>query len=195
MTRPDSLDATTAVRHLLDAAQNGDGDALDRLMPLLYDELRELARHRLRRQERFFDTTALVHEVYLKLNGHMDVDWHGRAHFLAIASRAMRQILVDAARKRHAQKRGGNAHRVRLTAKHLRTEIPMSDLLTLDDALDRLDALNERLRKVVQYRFFGGMTESEVAAVLDVSPRTVQRDWAKARAWLYRELYADDVPG
>ncbi|WP_098075709.1 ECF-type sigma factor [Longibacter salinarum] len=180
---------TTVFEAVLTAAQEGDEEALDRLMPMVYDELRSLAKHLLRRNRRVMTTTELVHEAYLKLDGRMEVDWHGRAHFFAIASRSMRQILIDEARKRKATKRGGDPVRMPLTSHHLQTEVPVNDLLSLNDALTRLANVDERLQKVVEYRFFGGMTEPEIAAVLDVSTRTVQRDWAKARAWLYRELY------
>lgn len=182
----------TVFEAVLQAAREGDEEALDRLMPLVYDELRSLAKHVLRRRKRVMSTTELVHEAYLKLHGHMEVDWHGRAHFFAIASRSMRQILIDEARKRNAKKRGEDPNKTPLMSHHLRTEIPVNDLIALDDALDHLDEIDERLRKVVECRFFGGMTEPEIAAVLDVSTRTVQRDWAKARAWLYRELYDDE---
>jgi len=162
------------------------------MMPLVYDELRLLARYQLRRGQHSLCTTALVHEAYLKLGGHMEVDWNGRAHFFAIASRAMRQILMDHARRQNAQKRGGAWERTALTSASLSMEVQWGDLIALDDALERLDQVDPRLRQVVEYRFFGGMTEPEVANVLDVSTRTVQRDWAKARAFLYRELYPED---
>lgn len=187
-TTSETLDVAL-VRRLLDAAREGDEDALDRLIPLLYDELRSLARHLLRRRRRVMSTTELVHEAYLKLDGHMEVDWHSRAHFFAIASRVMRQVLIDTVRKETAQKRGGDAKPEPLMSHHLRTDVPVNDLIALDDALNRLDAIDERLRQVVECRFFGGMTEPEIATALGVSTRTVQRDWVKARAWLYRELY------
>jgi len=131
-----------------------------------------------------------VHELYLKLVDQAQIDWHGRAHFFTIAARAMRQILVDHARKRNAKKRGGDRQRTTLVEHLLASEAKWDDVIALDDALDQLDAVDSRLRQVVEYRFFGGMTEKEIAGVLNVSTRTVQRDWAKARAWLYDVLYA-----
>lgn len=182
------------VTRLLHAVRDGDTDAFDRLLPLVYDELRQLARHELRgeRAGHTLDTTALAHEAYLKLVDQAQLDWHGRAHFFSIAARAMRQILVDYARKRQAQKRGGDRQRTTLTNEHLAWDVSWDELLDLDVALHRLDDVDERLRQVVEYRFFGGMTEDEVADVLDLSTRTIQRDWKKARAWLYKELYPQD---
>jgi RNA polymerase sigma factor (TIGR02999 family) len=122
-----------------------------------------------------------------------EIDWHGRAHFFTIAAQAMRQILVDHARKRQAKKRGGDWQRTTLVDNLLASEAAWEDVIALDEALDRLDAVDPRMRKVVEYRFFGGMTEKEIADVLDVSTRTVQRDWVKARAWLYDKLYPNDA--
>jgi RNA polymerase sigma factor (TIGR02999 family) len=136
-------------------------------------------------------TTALVHELYLKLVDQAQIDWHSRAHFFTIAARAMRQILVDHARKRKAKKRGGDWQRTTLVDHLLASEAQWDDLLALDEALDQLNTVDERLRKVVEYRFFGGMMEKEIADVLGVSTRTVQRDWVKARAWLYDMLYTE----
>ena len=132
-----------------------------------------------------------MHELYLKLIDQADVDWEGRSHFYGVAARAMRQILVDFARKRRTEKRGGAWRRTTLTNEHLGFEVNLAELLALDDALTNLGKADERQRQVVEMRFFGGMTVDEVAAVLDVSSRTVHRDWIKARAWLYSELYPD----
>ena len=188
-----SVDAhqQSTVTRLLHAAREGDESAFDRLMPLVYDELRQVAGRQLRRERAVQAprTTALVHELYLKLVDQAQIDWHGRAHFFTIAARAMRQILVDHARKRNAKKRGGDWQRTTLVDTLLVDDAHWEEVLALDDALDRLDAIDERMRKVVEYRFFGGMTEQEVADVLGISARTVQRDWVKARAWLYNELY------
>lgn len=188
------MDSSGDVTRLLQDVYEGDRDAFDRLMPLVYDELHRIARAKLRgeRAGHTLDTTGLVHEVYLKLVDQAQVAWQDRAHFFAIAARAMRQILIDYARKRKAAKRGGKQIRTTLTSRHLVFDIQLEELLDLDAALDRLDEVDERLRKVVEYRFFGGMTEKEVAAVLDISTRTVQRDWRKARAWLYKELYPEE---
>lgn len=183
------------VTNLLRDARRGDRSAFDRLLPAVYDEMRNVARRQLRKERdgHTLFATALVHEAYLKLMGQAEVEWQDRAHFFGIAARAMRQILIDYARRRMAEKRGGAWQRTTFTNKDVGMEIPLDDLLALDEALDRLGELDERLRQVVEYRFFGGMTEEETATLLGVTPRTVQRDWVKARAWLYKELYPDKV--
>lgn len=182
------------ITRLLREIREGDSDAFDRLMPLVYDELRQIARRQLRgeRSDHTLDTSALTHEVYLKLVGEAEVDWENRTHFFVLAARAMRQILIDHARKRNAQKRGGNWTRTTLSSRNLRVEVQMGELIDLDEGLRRLHEIDERASRVVELRFFGGMTEDEVAEVLDVSTRTVQRDWRKARAWLYKEVYLED---
>jgi len=184
------------VTQLLQRLKDGDRDALDRLFPLVLAELRRAA-GRLLVQERVGHTlqpTALVHEAYLKLAGQAGVDWQNRSHFLAVSARAMRQILVDHARKRNAAKRGGGAVHAPLTAAdHVAVNLPVAELLSLNDALDRLDAVEPRLRQVVEFRFFAGMTEEEIAEALGVTPRTVQRDWVKARAWLHKEIYSESA--
>jgi RNA polymerase sigma factor (TIGR02999 family) len=190
-----SVDADTrdTVTRLLHAAREGDSSAFDRLMPLVYTELKQVAGRELRNEyaDHAPTTTALVHELYLKLVDQAQIDWHSRAHFFTIAARAMRQILVDHARKRKAKKRGGDWQRTTLVDHLLASEAQWDDLLALDEALDQLNTVDERLRKVVEYRFFGGMMEKEIADVLGVSTRTVQRDWVKARAWLYDMLYTE----
>jgi len=175
------------VTRLLAAADAGDANALDRLLPLVYDELRRIAEAQLRgeRPGHTLQPTALVHETYLKIAG-SDLSASNRAHFLAIAARAMRQALVDHARRRGRAKRGGGRRPVTLTGGSWSEEMDFDELLALDAALDELDA---RQRRVVECRFFAGMSEQEIAEVLDVNPRTVRRDWVKARAWLYRRLY------
>lgn len=185
-------DSPATITRLLQAARDGDADAFDRVIPRVYGELRRLARHHLNKNKGGLCTTELVHEVYMKLAGHSDTDWESRTQFFSIASRAMRQLLVDHARKQNAKKRGGDWTRTRLTSEHVAVEVEWEDMLALDQALDRLDTVDSRMRHVVEYRFFGGMTEQEVADVLDVSVRTVQRDWRRARAWLYDELYSDE---
>jgi RNA polymerase sigma factor (TIGR02999 family) len=173
---------------LLQRLHAGEEDAYDRLFPLVYDQLRAAARRALSRDvaERPLQPTELVHEAYLKMLGPLDVAFHDRAHFLSIAARAMRQILVDQARRRRAGKRGGDARPVSLHDGDLVLETGTDELLALDEALGRL---TPRLRAVVEYRFFGGLTERETADVLGVTERTVQRDWARARAWLHKEIY------
>ena len=178
------------VTRLLQAAGQGEADALDRLLPLVYEDLRRLARRQLGYEyvERTLNPTALVHESYLKL-GRAAMAAHDRAHFLAIAARAMRQVLVDQARDRKAAKRGGGAwDRTTLTDGAWVGEFDPDNMLALDDALGKLEP---RQRQVVECRFFGGMEEQEIAAALGVSERTVHRDWIKARAWLYRYFYPD----
>ncbi len=164
--------------------------AIDAVFPLIYDELHRIA-HRLLSRERAdhtFSTTALVHEAYFKLVDQDRVQWQDRAHFCAIAAQAMRRILVDYARRRKAKKRGGTHPHLSLDENTVAIDQQAGLVLSLDSALNRLKTLNERLAQVVDLRFFGGLTEEEMAEVLGVSPRTVRRDWVKARAWLYREL-------
>lgn len=175
------------VTRLLRAAVGGDASALDRLVPLVYDELLGLAHRQLAREHgsKTLQTTALVHEAYLKLLGGGWMGATDRPHFLAIAARAMRQVLVDFARRRKAAKRGGGIAEATLSDGDHAVEFPADDLLALDEAMEQLDP---RQRQIVECRFFGGMEESEIAAALGLSERTVRRDWVKARAWLYRTL-------
>jgi RNA polymerase sigma factor (TIGR02999 family) len=183
---------TGDVTRLLRAARDGEREALDRLVPLVYDELRAVARRQLRREraDHTLHATALVHEAYARL-ARGTVDAGDRAHFLAIAARAMRQVLIDHARSRNAEKRGGGLDRLTLMDGDHAVELRTDELLALDRALDQLES---RQRQVVEFRFFAGMEEQEIAAVLGVTDRTVRRDWVKARAWLYRSLYGDS-PG
>ncbi len=175
---------------ILLAAVNGDHNATDQLMALVYNELRGLAEHSLA-QERVNHTlqaTALVNEAYVRLVDQTQVDWQGRAHFCAVASEMIRRILVDHARKRSAAKRGAGASRVELPDDLDLSEEIGVDLLGLDEALQELRALHERQARVVELRFFGGLNVQETAAVLEVSPRTVKGDWRLARAWLRERL-------
>ena len=185
------------VAELLALAREGDQAALERVFPLVYEELRRVAGYQLRgeRAGHTLQPTALVNEAYMKLVRSPGVDWRDRAHFVAIAARAMRQVLVDHARKRDAAKRGGAMQQTTLSGVPLGVNMNTDELLALDEALERLDALEPRLRQVVEYKFFGGLTDKETAELLGVTPRTAQRDWVKARAWLYRELYPDAGPG
>ncbi|MET0397754.1 MAG: sigma-70 family RNA polymerase sigma factor [Longimicrobiaceae bacterium] len=179
------------VTGLLRAAGDGDRGAFDRLFPLVYAELRALADRQLRGEAvgHTLQATALVHEAYLKLAAPDGAAaWSDRAHFFGIASRAMRQVLVDHARRRRADKRGGAWARTTLSDKPLALDTDPEELLALDAALEGLEP---RQREIVEMRFFGGMTEEEVAAALGVSDRTVRREWVKARAWLYDALYPD----
>ena len=181
------------ITRLLEAMREGDGSAFDRLLPLVYDVLKEISRRQLRGgwNDAELRTTELVHETYLKMADQERVEWEDRAHFYAVAARAMRQVLVDEARRRGAVKRGGDRRRVTLTGRHVRFRMRPVEILALDEALDRLDVLNERQRRVVELRFFAGLTEREIAGTLDVSTRTVERDWVKARLFLHRELHPE----
>jgi RNA polymerase sigma factor (TIGR02999 family) len=174
---------------LLHEWRRGNRKALDRLMPLVYYELRALARRHLR-GERLGVTlqpTAVVHEAYLRLVG-ADVSWEDRAHFFGVASRLIRQVLVDHARARQAKKRGGEATLVDLTAADPSSSPPPVDVLVLHQALDRLATVDATSERIVEMRYFGGLTVEETAHVLAISPATVKRDWDAARAWLLREM-------
>ena len=164
--------------------------AIDRLMSILYDELRRIARRQMRgeRSDHTLETTALVHEAYVKLVGLDRVSWQNRAHFLAVASRAMRRVLVDHAVTRRAQKRGGVRHKVSLDGVDPGQAQPVETLVAIDTALHRLEQIDARLSQVVECRYFGGMSVEEAAEALQVSPATIKRDWSVARAWLNREL-------
>jgi RNA polymerase sigma factor (TIGR02999 family) len=181
------------VTRLLARASDGDRDAVDRLFPLVYDELRRVARGQLRRSfgETTLQPTGLVHDAYLKLAGGTPLRAESRAHFLAIAGRAMRQVLVDRARARDAHKRGGGWAAVTLADGHRAIEMDPTRLLALNEAMESLEP---RQRRVVEARFFAGLEEHEIAVVLGVSERTVRRDWVKARAWLARALLPSE-PG
>ncbi|MEP0546561.1 MAG: ECF-type sigma factor [Rhodothermales bacterium] len=181
------------VTRILAEARAGDPAALDRLLPILYDELHALAhRERGRRgAAETLSTTALVHEAYEKL-ARADGGWNDRAHFFRVAAQAMRQVIVDYARAQHAQKRGGGPARslTNVPALGLSIDARADDVLALDMALDRLAALDPRQGEVVELRYFAGLTVPETAEVLDVSPATVKRAWTAARAWLHREIGA-----
>jgi len=195
MRETDPSHMTGEVTRLLQVARDGDPVALDQIYELVYAELRRIAAARLRveRDGHTLQPTALVNEAYMKLAASPGGGIQDRAHFLAVAARAMRQVLVDHARRRDADKRGAGVAPATLTGRGIASPDPsgldFDELLSLDDALDRLDTLDSRLRQVVELRFFGGLTDSEVGDVLGVTRRTVQRDWTRARAWLYGELY------
>lgn len=186
---------TTTNTDLLLQACSGDARAMAGIFPLIYDELRRLAHRQLQKEPAGYtlSTTALVHEAYIRLIDQTRVQWSGRAHFMAIAATAMRRILVDRARQHRSQKRGGPLQRVPLESVQLAAEDRAEVLIALDDALGRLKQLNERQAQVIEYRFFGGMTEEETAEALGLGLRTVKRDWAKARSWLYQEIYPEHV--
>jgi RNA polymerase sigma factor (TIGR02999 family) len=185
------MESPGSITEILDRLQTGDPDALDDLIPLVYEELRRIARRQRRRDFRqtpTLDTTALVNEAYLRLVQHEGGSYQHRAHFYAVAATAMRQIVTDEARSRLRSKRGGGRQPLPLDEQEIRIDSQAELLVALNEALDRLDRLNPRLRQVVECRFFAGLTEEETGEVLGINPRTVRRDWVKARAWLGAEL-------
>jgi RNA polymerase sigma factor (TIGR02999 family) len=183
---------THDVTELLLAWRQGDDSALQRLMPMVYDELRRIAHRQMggERAGHVLQTTALVNEAYLRLIDSSRVEWQNRAHFFAVSSQLMRRVLVDFARSRNYQKRGGGALQVSLTDCLAEAEKPSTDLLALDDALTALAQTDERSSRVVELRFFGGLSIEETAEALGISPETVKRDWNWAKAWLLRQMSA-----
>lgn len=178
------------VTQLLQRVQEGSEKAYNQLFPLIYEELKKLAFSKLKKEHSdiTISKTELVHEVYIKMINQDAVEFENRNHFLAIASRCMRQILIDHARKRKAKKRGGEKKDVTYIDEILKVQEEAAKLVDIDQKIEELSELNERLAKIVEMRFFGEMTMSAIADVLDISERTVKRDWAKARGWLYKEL-------
>jgi RNA polymerase sigma-70 factor, ECF subfamily len=183
---PQSPQVTTLLRRLA----SGDRDAAELLIPLVYDELHRVAEHHLRleRPNHTLQPTALVHEAYLKLVAQRDADWQNKTHFCAVASQVMRRILVDYARGRLRAKRGGNSPKLPLEEAFVVAPDRCDELVALDEALERLAALDARQSRVVELRFFGGLTVDETATVLGISPKTVKREWSTAKAWLYGEV-------
>ena len=188
---PVTISATT---QCLVALSDGDASAASRLMPLVYDELRVMADAHLRQEPsgHTLQPTALVHEAFLKLVDQTEVKFQGRSHFLAICAQAMRRILVDHARGKARDKRTGGRQRVELTEELMISLERSDDLLALDEALERLAQLDTQHAAIVEMRFFGGMTEEQIAEHLQISDRTVRREWTMIRAWLRRELGAGD---
>ena len=182
--------ATKDVTRLLEQHQAGDRNPVADLVPLLYDELRQLASKYLRRERpgHTLQATALVHEAYLRLVDQKDVGWQNRSHFFGVAAQQMRRILVDHARNRHAAKRGGSAPKVTLDEALVVSDQAAEDVLQLNELLSRLGERDEQQARVVELRVFGGLTVEEAAEALDISPATVKRDWAMAKAWLTREI-------
>lgn len=183
---PDSSDIT----NLLHRLREENADVVDTLFDEIYDELHALAHRQLQRLRpgQTLNTTALVHEAYLKMVDQSDAEWEDRTHFFSVAATAMRHIIINYARKKATKKRGGEMARVEFQEGQMAPQESANALVTLDRALDRLAERDERMAKVVELRFFGGMTQKESAAVLDVSARTVRRDWTAARAWLSKAL-------
>lgn len=182
--------SSQSVTHLLRRWSEGDNEAFDQLMPLVYAELRQMARRYMRKQSEghTLQTTALIHEAYLRLAAQEEKQWAGRAHFFGVAAQAMRHVLVDYARSHQAAKRGGNALVITLDEVAIVSDERTAELVALDDALQELAKLSPRQCQVVELRYFGGLSVAETAAVLKVSTDTVTRDWNQAKAWLYRTL-------
>lgn len=182
--------SSNPVTELLARWRSGDVAARDALVPLVYDELRRIARRCLstERNSHTLQPTALVHEAYMRLARHNSIDWQDRAHFFAMAARMMRQILVDHARKRMAGKRGGKNLTLLLDEVSVTTKEPVLDLLALDGAMERLAMLDPRQCQIVELRFFGGLSIEETAEVMNISPATTKREWATARVWLHNAM-------
>jgi len=182
--------ASEKVTQLLAELSGGNRAVVDELTPLIYQELKRIAGAQLRRERpgHTLQATALVHEAYLKLIDQRNAAWQNRAHFFGIASQIMRRILLDYAKSAHREKRGGGAHKTSLDEALVVSEDRASDLVQIDEALTRLEALDARQAKVVELRFFGGLNVEETAEALGISTPTVKREWAMAKAWLHREL-------
>jgi len=178
------------VTRILNAIEQGDGRAIDQLLPVVYQELRRLATQRLAREKpgQTLQATALVHEAYLRLVGAESQTWKGRTHFFAAAAEAMRRILIESARRKHRLKRGGNQQRVDVDEAEIVIEGPSEDLLALDEALARLEAADKTKAELVKLRYFAGLTLEQAADLLEISPTTAKRHWTYARAWLYKAI-------
>ncbi|HYK37810.1 sigma-70 family RNA polymerase sigma factor [Alloacidobacterium sp.] len=174
---------------LLQAMKNGDESAAEKLLPLVYKELHRLASSYMRRErpDHTLQATALINEAYLRLVNN-EIDWQGRQHFIVVAANVMRRVLVDHARAHHAERRGGQLQRVELKEELAISEKRSSEVLALHEALNHLDELNPRQAKVVELRYFGGLSIEEIGNILNISERSVKRDWALARIWLFKEI-------
>ncbi|HEX6732288.1 MAG TPA: sigma-70 family RNA polymerase sigma factor [Pyrinomonadaceae bacterium] len=184
------MQPTQNVTELLVGWGNGDKAALDQILPIVYDELRKQAARYLRRERagHTLQTTALIHEAYIRLVDQKNVRWQNRAHFFGISAQLMRRILVDHARAKGRAKRGGSDIRVSLDDANLTAKAANLDIIAVDEALERLAQIDEQQSKIVELRFFSGLTVEETAEVLKISPATVKRDWSMAKAWLHREI-------
>jgi RNA polymerase sigma factor (TIGR02999 family) len=182
--------SNTEVTLLLNELQSGNRETINKILPIVYNELRKLASKYLSKEysNRTIQTTELVHEAYLKLIGSTNISWQNRAHFFAIAANAMRQILVDNARKRNANKRGDRENKISLDEAPTISVQTDEQILSLDDALKKLQTVDERSCKIVELRYFSGLTIEETSEFLEISPATTKRDWNFAKAWLYREM-------
>ena len=185
------------VTRILETIENGNQQAAEELLPLVYDELRRLAQYRMSRLApgQTLQATALVHEAYMRVVGGEDPGWDSRAHFFGAAAQAMRNIVVDRARRRGRIKHGGGFKRVDLNEATLGGEQDAGDVLALDEALKQLEQTDARKGRIVTLRYFGGLAMDEIASLLDVSTRTIEREWRFARAWLRRELSGEPPPG
>lgn len=183
------MSTSSEVTLILQEAREGSEKAYQKLFPIVYEQLKDIAGMRINRERNHtYSKTDLVHEAYFQLIDINNVEWKDRAHFYAIASRCMRRILIDYARKKRADKRGGKEEAVTFVDELMEVDQQVDDLINLDDALKKLEELNPRLSEIVECRYFGEMTIEDTAAALDISVSTVKRDWAKARGWLYKEL-------
>ncbi|HEV8337976.1 MAG TPA: sigma-70 family RNA polymerase sigma factor [Candidatus Polarisedimenticolia bacterium] len=184
------MDSAGKITQRLAALKRGDEDAFNELFSLVYRDLRAIAHRALKRgrPDQTLKTTALVHEAYLRLVDQSRADWQDRGHFFSVAATAMRHILIDYARNRHAKKRGGGAIPIELDEPLLRVEARGEELIALDAAITRLSEMSPRLGRVVELRFFGGLSVEETAEVLELAPRTVKRDWRIAKAFLYQNM-------
>ncbi|NGP90000.1 ECF-type sigma factor [Fodinibius halophilus] len=190
-----------AITRLLQSSQVGDKEAVNQLLPLVYDEMSNIAHQKLKfeRSGHTLDTTALVHEAYFKLINHDKVEWKSRAHFLAIAALSMKRILINYAKRKQAIKRGGEYSRADIELERIEGPSQMNEsmaeeILALDKALERMQTFNERGSKVVDYHFFGGLTWKEISEVMGIAPITVRRAWYSSRLWLRRELMKSELP-
>jgi RNA polymerase sigma-70 factor (ECF subfamily) len=190
MTRP----APEEVSQLLKDWSNGDQAALDKVMPIVYQELRRLAHHYMRRErpDHTLQTTALVNEAYMRLANYKKMRWQSRAHFFAVAAQVMRRVLVEQARSRNFAKRGAGAEKISLDETAVVSAGRSAEVIAVDDALTELESWDPRKGKIVELRFFGGLSIEETAEVLKVSPTTVQREWRSAKAWLYKAISEGD---
>lgn len=178
------------VTQLLHKVKSGNKEAYNQLYPIVYEHLKRIASHQLsgERKNHTLNNTELVHESYLKLINQTDIEWQDRQHFFNVAAKAMRQILIDYARKQLAGKRGGKAHNITLDENLINVEKEAGELIELDELLKRLEQLNERLARIVELRYFAGLSIEHTAEILDISTSTVNRDWLKARSWLHQNL-------